>query len=171
MGDPCCAVIGCPALCFDWGYDEDDMSCNAMKLLLLHHLSRLRAKGVRRFSVALDDAFGLYAAEMLASFMPEDPELELSCYVPFEGQATKWAPSQRDRYFAVLAASTQVTTLRTRETLGCDYEAKMAAVGPATVILAVQPDVQTDAAFAHVLINLSYMRPAELIPITPIAGV
>lgn len=171
MGDSCCAVISCPVLCFDWGYDEEDVSCGAMKLLLLRHLSRLRADGVRRFSVALDDGFGLYAAEMLISLMPEDPELELCCYVPFEGQATKWPPEQRERYFAVLAASTRVKTLHLRETLGCDYEAKMAAVRPATVILAVQPDVQNDATFAHVLINLAYMRHMELIPVTPVAGV
>ena len=103
-----CAIIGCSPMCFPWGFDEEDEGCAALKLILINQITRLRGEGCTRFAVSMDCGVGLYAAEILHGLKEQDDALETICYVPFEEQATKWAPELRDRYFNALAVCTEV---------------------------------------------------------------
>lgn len=163
MKNSCCAVIGCPIWHFPWGYDEEDERCDELKLRLLRQLERLRAEGTRQFAVAMDEGVGLYAAEAVIELMDEDAELLLDCYVPFEGQATKWPPELRERYFNALSQADRVHTLYPRETISCEYEAKMAAIRFAGITVAVGPEEGTDKTFSYLLFNLRNMPDMKLV--------
>ena len=136
-----CAIIGCSPICFPWGFDEEDESCAALKLLLLNQITRLRGEGCTRFAVSMDCGVGLYAAEILHGLKETDGELEAICYVPFEEQSTKWTQELRDRYFIALAACTEVVNVAYEKTVGCEFKAYLEAINEAdTVIVVYDPD-------------------------------
>ena len=99
-----CAVIGQHPLRFPWGFDEEDTQCRCMKLELAQRIMELHQCGITEFQVACDHGVGLYAAEIVNTLRENDQALRLICVLPHEGQATKWTPQLRDRYFAMLAS-------------------------------------------------------------------
>lgn len=147
-----CAILTEPPLCFPWGYDEEDESCAALKLLLLQRLSYLQTQGVTTFFVPLDDGIGLYAAELVSSLGRTNPGLSLTCCLPYEEQATKWHPDLRDRYFNTLAACAD-TVLSSREETPTGYlDAMLDAADHAALVLAVSAETRSqDVSFAAAL--------------------
>ena len=136
-----CAIIGCSPLCFPWGFDEEDESCAALKLILINQISKRRGEGCTRFAVSVDCGAGLYAAEILQGLKGSEEELETICYVPYEEQATKWTPELRDRYFNALAACTEVVNVAYEKTVGCKFKAYLESINEAdTVIVVYDPD-------------------------------
>ena len=103
-----CAIFGQNTICFKWGFDEDDEYCIAMKQELLQKIMELRQQNVTQFYTACDHGIGLYAAEQINELRKSDPDLMLFCTVPHEGQATKWAPYLRERYFRMLEDCTSI---------------------------------------------------------------
>ena len=132
-----CAIIGCSPMCFPWGFDEEDASCAALKLILMNRITRLRSEGCTRFAVSMDCGVGLYAAEILHGLKEADDALETICYVPYEEQATKWTPELRDRYFNALAACTEVVNVAYEKTVGCKFKAYLEAINEADTVIAV----------------------------------
>ena len=93
-----CAIIGCSPMCFPWGFDEEDESCAALKLILINQISKLRGEGCTRFNISMDCGAGLYVAEILHGLKGSDEELETICYVPYEEQVnTPGEDRQSDR--------------------------------------------------------------------------
>ena len=136
-----CAIIGCSPMCFPWGFDEEDESYAALKLILINQITRLRGEGCTRFTVSMDCGVGLYAAEILQGLKESDDALETICYVPYEEQATKWTPELRDRYFNALAACTEVINAAYEKTAGCEFNAYLKAINEADTVIAVyDPD-------------------------------
>ncbi len=137
MREKCCAILGSPPVTFPWGYDEEDPACAALRLLLLNRITLLRAQSVTDFYVVLDAGMGLYAAESIAQLRVNDKALRLICAVPWEGQATKWTPELRERYFNVQAACSEVLTVSPVRTANCEITAMLNAVDMADTVLAV----------------------------------
>ena len=137
METKCCAILGAAPNCFPWGYDEGDERCGALKIVLLNMVNFYRAEGITAFAVALDAGVGLYAAELISSLREEAPELSLTCFVPWEEQATKWPSELRERYFNVLAACSEVETVSSPWTVSCEVEAKLQAIDSAERVFAV----------------------------------
>lgn len=137
METKCCAILGAAASCFPWGYDEEDERCGALKIVLLNMANYWRAEGITAFAVTLDAGVGLYAAELIGGLREEAPELSLTCFVPWEEQATKWPPELRERYFSVLAACSEVETVTATWTASCEVEAKLQAIDSAERVFAV----------------------------------
>ncbi len=136
-----CAIIGSSPQCFPWGLDEEDEGCAALKLILMNRISMLRGEGCTRFAVSMDCSVGLYAAEIIRGLKESDGELETVCYVPCEEQATKWTPELRDRYFNALARCTEVVNVAYEKTVGCEFNAHLAAMKDADTVIAVyDPD-------------------------------
>ena len=136
-----CAIIGCSPMGFPWGFDEEDESCAALKLILINQISKLRGEGCTRFTVSMDCGVGLYAAEILQGLKGSEEELETICYVPYEEQATKWTPELRDRYFNALAACTEIVNVAYEKTVDCEFKAHLAAINEADTLIAVyDPD-------------------------------
>ena len=137
MKEISCAVIGSPPLSFPWGYDEEDEICVTLKLLLLNRITFLRGQGVIEFYVVMDDGMGLYAAEMLNSLRERDESLRLVCIVPWEGQATKWTPELRERYYTVLEKCSEVKMTSTSETVDCVITSMLDAIDMSDMVIAV----------------------------------
>ena len=79
-----CAIIGFSPICFPCGFDEEDASYAALKLILINHISKLRGEGCTRFAVSMDCGVGLYAAEILQGLKESDGNLEIVSYVLYE---------------------------------------------------------------------------------------
>ena len=126
---------------YPWGFDEEDESCAALKLILMNRISKLRGEGFTRFAVSIDCGAGLYAAEIIRGLKESDDALETICYVPYEEQATKWTPELRDRYFNALAACTEIVNVAYEKTVDCEFKAHLAAINEADTLIAVyDPD-------------------------------
>lgn len=126
----------CSPFCFPWGFDEEDESCAAFKLLLLSWITKLRSNGCLHFRVSMDCGTCLYAAEAINRLQESDREIELVCYVPYEEQATKWTPNLRERYFNALAKCKQVETIASQKAVGCEFKAHFMAMLEADTIIA-----------------------------------
>ena len=146
-----CGIIASAPLCFPWGFDEEDEGCVTLKLVLLHKITALRAEGIRSFVVAMDAGLGLYAAEIINALRENDPEMTLRCVVPYEGQATKWPPNLRERYFTELGKCSELAMVSTVETPGCRITALLNVIDAADLVLAVTSleDVLTTVALHY----------------------
>ena len=137
MKDKKCAVIACSPMCFPWGYDEDDESCAALKIKLYNQISFLRANGITRFEIAMDNGVGLYTAELIQSMRKEEPVIGYDCYIPYEEQATKWTPELRNRYFNVFTDCGNEVIVSPFYTVTCELEALIRALDGADSAIAV----------------------------------
>ena len=146
-----CGIIASAPLCFPWGFDEEDEGCAALKLILLHKITALRAEVVKDFAVAMDDGIALYAAEIINTLRESDPEMRLRCFVPYEEQATKWPPNLRERYFTELGKCSELAMVSTVETPDCRITALLNVIDAAGVVLAVTSpeDVLTTVALHY----------------------
>ena len=138
MKEQSCAIIGSPPLSFSWGYDEEDERCVALKLLLLNRITLLRSQGITDFYVVLDAGVGLYAAEMINSLRESDEALRLICIIPWEGQATKWTPELRERYFAAQEKCSEVKMVSLAKTVDCEITAMLDAIDLVGNVIAVR---------------------------------
>ena len=132
-----CAILGPEPSRFPWGYDEEDERCGALKLILLNMINFWLVEKITSFVVALDAGIGLYAAELICGLREEHPDISLTCIVPWEGQATKWTPDLRERYFNVQANSADVETISAERTSTCEEEAKLRAIDLTERVFAV----------------------------------
>lgn len=138
MKEKSCAIIESPPLSFPWGYDEEDPGCGSLRLLLLNRITLLRSQGVTDFYVVMDAGMGLYAAEMIKSLRESDEAIRLFCIIPWEGQATKWTPDLRERYFNVQAGCTDMLIVSPIKTADCEISAMLNAMDMAGTVIAVQ---------------------------------
>ena len=106
-----CAVMGQHPMRFPWGFDEEDDRCQKLKMELAQQIMVLRQRGVTQFLTACDCGVGLYAGEIINGLRTTDRDLMLICYIPHEGQATKWAPYLRERYFTMLEKCTLISAV------------------------------------------------------------
>ena len=152
MSNNSCAIITEPPLCFPWGYDEEDETCAALKLLLLHKISWLNVQDVSQFHIPLNDGLGLCAAEIVHSLRQTSGPMRLICYQPWEEQATKWHPDLRDRYFNILSACDDSVLSAYEQTSTCELDAMLDAIDRAKIVLVVSAGEQPkDKTFAAAL--------------------
>ena len=142
-----CAVMGQHPLCFPWGFDEEDTQCRSMKLELAQRIMELRQCGVTEFQVACDPGVGLYAAEIINTLRENDQALRLICALPHEGQATKWTPQLRERYFDMLADCTDLSCVDYQETPNAQLMAYRRIVKQSDMLVAVyDPELASGSA-------------------------
>ena len=142
-----CAIIGQHPMRFPWGFDEEDTQCRQMKLELAQCIMELRQCGVTEFQVACDPGVGLYAAEIINTLRENDQALRLICVLPHEGQATKWTPQLRERYFNMLAGCTELDCIDCHEQPNAQLLAYQRIIKQSGVVLAVyDPDLADGSA-------------------------
>lgn len=138
MKEKSCAILGSEPLKFPWGYDEEDERCGALKLILLNMVNCQLAENTKSFVVAIDAGIGLYAAEIINDLRDNDPEIALSCVIPWEEQATKWTPDLRDRFYNVQTQCADVETVSSHWTASCEVEAKLRAIDSSERVFVVR---------------------------------
>ena len=166
-----CAIFAADPMEFPWGYDEEAEDCILMKQKLNEYIDRLTKDGYLRFHAAMDNGFGLYAAEYILALRREDPRLFLCCYLPGEDQATKWTPEHRERYFNALAGASEVVTVSAEDSFVRDYDVRFAAGDMAQVIIVVTASIMTDSPTEQAKRDLYIRYEKELIEIDQVYGV
>ena len=154
MIEKSCAILGIDPLKLPWGYDEEDELCGALKLILLNLVNYWRTDGITSFVVALDAGIGLYMAEIIICLRETDPEITLSCIIPWEEQAAKWPPDLRDRYYNVQAKCESVEIVTPQQTASCEVEAKLRAIDLTERVFAVMAREED----AQLAVALHYAR-------------
>ena len=120
-----------------FGYDEEHPDCLRLKVMLLCEIDRLRGEGINVFLSGMAQGVDIFAAEAVLDIRKAYPEVRLVAVVPFEGQADRWSPEYRERYFSILAGADEVITLRTRYAEGCLRERNRTMVDAASHLVAV----------------------------------
>ena len=123
---------------------------------LAQRIMELRQCGVTEFQVACDPGVGLYAAEIINTLRVNDLALRLICALPHEGQATKWTPQLRDRYFNMLASCTDIICIALHEQPDAQFSAYQQIIKQSEVLMTVyDPDLSyfsaEDKAVAYAL--------------------
>jgi len=163
----CCAVLGHSPMRFSWGFDEEDLDCKKLKLELLQQIMALRICGVTRFMVACDPGVGLWAAEMVNLLRENDAELQLSCVLPHEGQATKWAPYLRERYFEMLEKCTYITVISLHKATDAQWNAYRTIIDSSDIILSVYDPASARGDAVDKAIDYAYRNQRNTITIHP----
>lgn len=133
----CCALIGHSPMRFRFGWDEENEDCIRLKLVLLQQIQKLIRNGVTQFMTACDPGVGLWCGEIVNSLRDGDDELQLYCILPYEEQATKWAPYLRERYFEMLEKCTHMSTVSVHKTPTSQIDACKYIIDRSDIILAV----------------------------------
>ena len=147
MKEHSCAILGCSPWSFPWGFDEEDERCVALKLALVNKVTNLRSQSITDFYVVMDAGIGLYAAEIINGLREDGSNLRLVCVVPWEGQATKWTPELRERYFNALGKCDNVDMVSTTHLPDCEIAAMLNAIDSVDHVIAIQGE---DTILLHV---------------------
>ena len=90
--------------------------------------------------MVMDAGIGLYAAEIINGLREDGGNLHLICVVPWEGQATKWTPELRERYFNALGKCNEVAMVSPTHTSQCEINAMLNAIDAAAHVIAIQDE-------------------------------
>ena len=91
----------------------------AVKASVRDSISRLLDMDITNYSCGMAMGFDLLAAEVVVSMKSEHPQLTLTAVVPFPGQADRWAPDLRRKYFWLLSKADVRLTLSKTYYDGC----------------------------------------------------
>lgn len=75
--------------------------------------------GMTRFYCGMALGFDMMAAEVVLSLKDKFPDIQLIAVVPFSGQSSRWASSEQERYYRILAKTDKVVTLSENYFRGC----------------------------------------------------
>ena len=136
---PICCFVGEKPQKFPWGYDEKWPDCIRLKEKLAFEIETMRQKGVKSFMSNMAMGVELWAAEIVVSLKQDYPHGEIKLYaaIPFEGQANRWSPDFRERYYNVLTKADEETVLQAHYTKGCICACSRYMVENSTHMIAV----------------------------------
>ena len=103
-----CAIVGENQDELEFGYDEDSYVCAKMKLRLVCAIQRMCEKGVRTFVSTLDQGAAMWGAEACDAIKSFGGNVKLIAAPVSDGQADRWHPERRERYFHLLEAADEV---------------------------------------------------------------
>lgn len=160
-----CAIVGPLPLRFAWGFDEEDDVCAIFKRVLLQHIQRSHSEGISDFLVACDPGVGLWSAEIINLLREKAFDMRLYCHTPHEGQATKWPPYLRERYFTMLEKCTYITVEHTEAVPSAQADAFRTIIHNSDMTLAVYDEKTFERDAVHAALEQIYSdkKPSFLI--------
>ena len=132
-----CAFTGHRPAHFSFQYDESAPGCVQLKAVLEKQILRLYSRGVTDFYTGCALGVDLWAGEAVLSLKRQNPDLQLHCIIPFEGQERRWKSADRDRYSSLLNQSCEVLVLSPRYFSGCYHARNRYLVDHTDVLLGV----------------------------------
>ena len=132
-----CAFTGHRPAHFSFQYDESAPGCVQLKSVLEKQILRLSHRGVTDFYTGCALGVDLWAGEVVLSLKQKNPDLQLHCIIPFEGQERRWKATDRDRYSSLLKKSCEVLVLSPRYFSGCYHARNRFLVDHTDVLLGV----------------------------------
>lgn len=122
---------------FPFGYDEEDDLCLRIRNAMLMQILALYENGVTDFYSDCEVGASMWGAELVLRLMQKYPQIRLFCVLPYEEQAKKWTPEQRERYYTILEKSTYNRLISTRYTGDCRSRCNRYLVDHAGFVIAV----------------------------------
>ncbi|MDD4415931.1 MAG: SLOG family protein [Proteiniphilum sp.] len=132
-----CAFTGHRPMKFSFGYDEEADKCIRLKRILAEQISALISCGVSVFYSGMAQGVDQWGASIVLVMKQQYPNVRLTAVLPYETQANKWSPEQRERYFDMLTQCDDVVTLNLHYTSQCMLERNRYLVDHADYVLAV----------------------------------
>ena len=102
-----------------WGYREEDLRCQDLKMDIVQALIGIYDRGYRCFLCGMAEGCDLYFAESVLLLQEIHPDVQLEAAVPFRGQADRWSAKERERYQSILGRCSQVHVLQESYSPGC----------------------------------------------------
>ena len=132
-----CAFTGHRPAHFSFQYDELAPGCVQLKSVLEKKILRLYHRGITDFYTGCALGVDLWVGEAALSLKRQNPDLQLHCIIPFEGQERRWKADDRDRYSSLLKQSYEVLVLSPRYFSGCYHARNRFLVDHTDVLLGV----------------------------------
>jgi len=114
-----CSFCGPNLLRFNFGFDEEDDLCLQIKETMRLQILDMYNRNVKNFYTDCEIGVPMWGAELVADLMRQFNDIQLFCILPYEEQATKWSPDQRDRYFSILEKSSMTKYIHAKYTDSC----------------------------------------------------
>lgn len=119
-----------------WGKDENGPLGLEFKFRLRESLEYLIGKGYTDFLSGGARGFDLIAAEIVLSLRETYPWIRLIMVCPWNGQADKWAPTDRERWNNVIQSSDKVVYIASDYEKGVYFRRNAYLVDHADLVLA-----------------------------------
>ena len=132
-----CAFTGHRPSNFRFGYDEEAIECQRLKIAMLSQVTALIDNGVTTFLTGMALGADIFGAEIVLALKKQCPELHLMAAIPCESQADKWSVEQRERYFDILAQCDEVVYISRHYTRDCMFRRNRWLIDHAGFVLAI----------------------------------
>jgi uncharacterized phage-like protein YoqJ len=160
-----CAFAGQKPSSFSFGYDEENMKCRKLKLLMSSQIMALIDKGVTTFLTGMSLGADMWGSEIVLECKRKRPDLKLIAVLPCETQADKWSVEQRERYFNLLAECDEAVYASHHYTLNCTFIRDRWLIDHANFVLATfNGNMKSNTAY---IIRYAYDSRRTIITINP----
>lgn len=131
-----CCFTGHRAAKLPWCFNESDPRCVMLKEKIFDAAEALYYSGVRYFICGMANGCDLYFCEAVIALRAEHPEIRIEAAVPYEGQAERWPPEQKQRYFRLLSDCDYQTLVGRTYTPDCMIRRNHYMVDSSSVVIA-----------------------------------
>ena len=133
-----CCFTGHRPQSLQFGFNENDSRCAALKQTLREQIIRLiEEENVTHFISGMAIGIDMYAAEIVLNLKKSYPGITLESAIPCETQAVKWSVALRERYYDIAAKCDKETMLQTHYTPDCMDKRNRYMVDHSDVVIAV----------------------------------
>ncbi len=161
-----CAFTGHRPEKLPWKFDETDLRCVELKILLAEQVALLEEAGVTEFFSGMADGTDVWLSQIVLTYRKRNPAIKLHCILPYEGQADKWSEAAQKRYHKILEQADSVDYVSRAYYDGCLIARNHRLVESAGLLLAVYKGVRRSGTGATV--NYARKLGREIIIIDPV---
>ena len=115
-----CAVFGENPDELVFGYDEEHYLCAQMKYRLVAAMQEAIEKGYTHFISTVEQGAPMWAAEACMAIKELGGDVRFTAAPESDGQAERWHPERRERFFTVLERADDVIE-SSDESIGTEY--------------------------------------------------
>jgi len=135
--DNSCCFSGYRPEKLPWGTDEGHPGCSALKDKIISSSERLYLSGIRHFICGMARGSDAYFCEAVLVLRAKYPDISVEAAIPYEEQAAKWRPDDRDRYFELINQCDCVTYVSKDYSKSCMLRRNRYMVNKSSVLLTV----------------------------------
>ena len=130
-----CMFTGYRPQKFSFNFSEDDKDYLEFENELMDSIIAIYDAGAKRFYCGCAMGFDLLAAEIVLLLKERNPEIELYCFVPFEGQEKTFTSYWKEKYKLVLNGADDIKILCEHYYKGCYQQRNQEMVNNSSIVL------------------------------------
>ena len=162
-----CAITGHRPNYFKFGYDEEHPDCIKLKLAILRQIELFYHSGFTRFLTGGALGVDMWAAEIVIELMGLHKDMEFYCVIPYEEQAARWSPPQRERYYTILSRSTRNILIGAQYTGYCYSKRNRYLVDNSDILMAVYDAAETKKSGTRSTVEYAHKKERGILFIHP----